>query len=219
MLKQLDTDVKELENCEVDYDIFDSYDIDKMNIESLLFQTGYLTIKKIEQLSITDRQYTLSYPNMEVKDSLLRNILSDITEHRSGTEVLIRKLIKNIRKNDLEQFFIGLKSLFASIPSHIFIKDKEAYYHTIIYLVLTLIGVRIKVEVHTNKGRIDAVIENDNHIYILEFKLGTASKALKQIEEMNYHEQYISTGKTITLIGIGFDPEKRNIKNYLIKQL
>lgn len=78
-------------------------------------------------------------------------------------------------------------------------------------------GVRISVEVHTNKGRIDAVINHDNYVYILEFKLGEALKALNQIESMKYHEKYLSSGKIITLIGIGFDIEERNIKNYLIK--
>lgn len=44
--------------------------------------------------------------------------------------------------------------------------NKESYYHTIIYLTLTLIGVQVKTEVHTNKGRIDAIIETPTHTTI-----------------------------------------------------
>lgn len=233
LIREYDIDVKELENYETGVDILDSFEIDKINVQSLLFQTGYLTIKKIIQYSITDRVYILDYPNMEVKESLLRNILNDLTNPTKDNEVLIGKLVRSILKNNIEDFFKELQTLFASIPSHIFIKDKEAYYHTIIYLVLTLMGVRINVETYintsllTNHGRIDtstslsasAVIENETHIYILEFKLGTAEVALKQIEEMKYHEKYLSLNKAITLLGIGFDKKKRNIKNHLIKNI
>ena len=68
-------------------------------------------------------------------------------------------------------------------------EDKEAYYHSIIYLILTLMGVRVSAEVHTNKGRIDAVIKTEHHVYI------------------------------IILIGVGFDVEEKNIKDYLIKPI
>jgi hypothetical protein len=116
----------------------------------------------------------------------------------------ILDLVEAARKDDLENFFIIIKSLFAAIPSHIFIKDREAYYHTIIYLILKLLGVNIKVENHTSKGRIDAVIETKTNIYVMEFKMGTSDEALGQIERMKYHEKYLSSGKSIQLIGVGF---------------
>ncbi len=218
MINQYETDIKTLENLEVSASIFDSFDVNKMNVESLLFQTGYLTIKKVIIKSITRKKYILNYPNLEVKDSLLKNILADFI-NKSTSDVLVDKISESIEENNLDDFFIHLKSLFASIPSHLFIKNKEAYYHTIIYLVLTLVGVMIKVEVHTNKGRIDAVIETVENIYILEFKLSSPEKALEQIETMNYHEKYLGSGKSVILIGIGFDAGKRNIGNYLIKKL
>jgi ATP-dependent exoDNAse (exonuclease V) beta subunit len=62
---------------------------------------------------------------------------------------------------------------------------RRRYYHTIIYLVLTLIGVRINVEISTNIGRIDAVIETNDNIYIFEFKMNSVNQAIKQIEEKN----------------------------------
>ena len=43
-------------------------------------------------------------------------------------------------------------------------------------------GFYTKVEYHTNEGRIDLVLQTDQYIYIMEFKLnGTAEEALQQI--------------------------------------
>lgn len=49
--------------------------------------------------------------------------------------------------------------------------------------------------------------------------IGTAEDALSQVEEMKYHEAYLSGGKGIVLPGIGFDEEERNISEYRFKRL
>ncbi len=216
-IKNRKKDIRSLEKEEVDEAIFESYDIENLEVISMLFQTGYLTIKDIKPVGIKS-QYVLSYPNEEVKESFLKHFLADYTTEETGiVGSKILDLVEAARKDDLENFFIIIKSLFAAIPSHIFIKDREAYYHTIIYLILKLLGVNIKVEDHTNKGRIDAVIETETNIYVMEFKMGTSDEALVQIERMKYHEKYLSSGKSIQLIGIGFDEEEKNISNYKVK--
>lgn len=220
VIKQYNVDIDELENYSTDASIFDSYDVDRMNPHSLLFQTGYLTIREVENISITQRRYRLSYPNMEVKESFLKYVLADLSgRFPNETANTIFTLGNKIKENDLDGFFTGLKALFASIPSHIFPGDRESYYHTVIYLVLTLLGINIAAEVHTNKGRIDAVIETEQHVYVIEFKMGTSTEALAQIQNMKYHERFLSSGKSITLIGAGFDKEEKNISDYQLKPL
>ncbi|HMZ61422.1 MAG TPA: PD-(D/E)XK nuclease domain-containing protein [Leptospiraceae bacterium] len=84
---------------------------------------------------------------------------------------------------------------------------------TVFYLIFSLIGMKIKTEVKTNIGRIDAVID-DNHTYIFEFKLnGTKAQALQQIKDRKYHEKYTNKGKSIYLIGVEF--QNRNIGEYV----
>lgn len=217
--KNREKDITALEREEVDEAIFESYDIENLEVVSMLFQTGYLTIKEIKLVGIKS-QYILSYPNLEVKESFLKHFLADYTREETGViGSKILDLVKTITMDELENFFNIIKSIFASIPSHIFIRDREAYYHTVIYLVLELLGANIHVEVHTNKGRIDAVIETGCCIYILEFKMGTPTEALSQIEEKNYHEKYISAGKSIRLIGVGFAEKERNISSYIEKRV
>ncbi|HNI98092.1 MAG TPA: AAA family ATPase [Leptospiraceae bacterium] len=84
---------------------------------------------------------------------------------------------------------------------------------TVFYLIFSLIGMKIKTEVKTNIGRIDAVID-DNHTYIFEFKLnGTKAQALQQIKDRKYHEKYTNKGKSVYLIGVEF--QNRNIGEYV----
>jgi hypothetical protein len=205
----------EYEKYECGADIFESFEIDRINPVSLLFQTGYLTIKQARTVSPGQQRFLLDYPNTEVKDSFLKHLLADVSQTYPDTvDNSIYHLLTALNASDWDEFFAIFKSIFASIPYDIFIHQKEAYYHTVIYLVMALLGSHIQVEQHTNQGRLDAVLQTEKNIFILEFKLGTAPEALAQIKNKGYAEKYQSLGKHITLIGIGFDPIQKNIKDW-----
>lgn len=219
LIKKKRVNVETIGTWETDDHVFDSYDVENMDLVSLLFQTGYITIKEIKTLRDI-RKYRLSFPNQEVKDAFLKYLLADLMESSPG--ILGSKLYDltdQLISHQPEQFFKTLKSLFAVIPYEIFIPDKEAYYHSVIYLVLTLLGIHVRAEVQTNIGRIDAVIELDDVVYVMEFKMGSEKEALEQIKKMKYHEPYADQGKTIFLAGIGFDTDKRNISGCLLEKI
>ncbi len=220
LIRENKVDVQRFENYETNILLFDSFDVDRINLFSLLFQTGYLTIKEIRQVSPTRAVYRLSYPNAEVKESFLEYIAADYTgmfPNEMGS--LVYALMEKIERDDIEGFIEVFKSLFASVPYDIFIREREAYYHTVIYLVLKLLGINISVEVETNQGRIDAVLETGHHIYVIEFKIGSASEAMAQIEARQYHQRFKTSGKAITLVGIGIDSELRNLADFETKSL
>jgi len=217
LIKEKQVNVETIGAWEVDEYVFDSYDIENMDVASLLFQTGYITIKDFKTLKDIYKYY-LSYPNKEVKDAFLKYLLADFMNSSPATiGSKIFDLTEHLINHQLERFFETIKGLFASIPYNIFIHDKEAYYHSVIYLVLTLLGVNIKAEIQTSTGRIDAVIEIDNSVYIMEFKMGSESEALEQIKKMKYYESYADQGKKVLLVGVGFDMEKRNIGGYILE--
>ena len=219
LIRRNKSEIREFENLTVNSYIFESYDIENIDIVALLFQTGYLTIKKI---TIENRKETfhLSYPNKEVRDSFLTFLFREFSrKDMSFNSRFLERINELVGADDLEGFLREIKSLFASIPSHIFIGDREAYYHSIIYLILKLAGAEVRCEDITNTGRIDAVLETGNKIYIMEFKLGSENEALKQIKEMKYYEKYLAEGKEIVLLGVGFDLKQRNIGNYLTETL
>jgi hypothetical protein len=220
LIKAKNLDLTDYEDLKVGSYVFESFDIENIEVASLLFQTGYLTIKRRKMEQFPEMNYWLSYPNHEVRESFLRHLLREFTEKdfAEGAKVLSH-LSTTLEENDLDQFFDTLKSLFVSIPYNIFISDRESYYHTIIYLVLTLTGKTVHAEVQTNQGRIDAVLETEKNIYIMEFKIGTPDEALNQVKDKKYYEKYLNRQKPIALIGIGFDKKSRNISGYKTSEM
>lgn len=220
LIKTFNIDIEQLEHYRAGESVFSSFEIGRLHVVSLMFQTGYLTIKKVEQADKHKRIYTLSYPNIEVKESFLEYLLGDFSARFADEiTVVVEQLKKSLETGNGETFFETMKSVFARIPYDMFVKEREGYYQTVIYLVLMLIGISIRTEVETNQGRIDAVIETAHFIYVMEFKLGTADEALNQIREKQYYQQFSNSSKTVTLIGAGFDIEKRNIGSYKIESI
>lgn len=219
-IKKYHFDVTQLEHYRAGEAIFESFDIERMNVASLLFQTGYLTIKEVEQIDRTQRLYVFSYPNTEVKESLLEHILGEFSARFANeVSVIVHELRKSLAADDMERFIEIAKSVYAKIPYDMIIEEQERYYQTVMYLVLLLIGINIQTEVETNLGRVDAVIETASHVYVMEFKMGSAREALKQIHDKKYYQKFLTSAKKIKLIGIGFDAKQRNIRNYRIEEI
>lgn len=220
VIKNRQEDVKRFDQLTVSREAFEKFDIENMEITSLLFQTGYLTVKKVYYIRDDRKRYQLSYPNREVRDSFLKILFQEYTQKNTDrTGEILDRMAVTLAEDNIDLLIEQFKSLFASIPYDIFIGEREAYYHTIIYFVLKLIGAEVRPEEESNIGRLDAVLETKNKIYIMEFKLGSGQEAMDQIKERKYAEKYRFKGKEIVLVGIGFDPGKRNIDNFLLENL
>ena len=207
--------IANIDGSEVNYDETTTYEIDKIPLIPLLWQTGYLTIDRYNPE--TDN-YKLRYPNKEVRDSFFNHFLSTLSQTNiAALKNFIREFDKALREKNLEEFFKILKTFYANIPYTIQL-SYEKYYQTIFYIILRLIGSNIDVEITTNEGRIDAIIGTANTVYIFEFKLNkTADEALEQIEETHYAEKYSLSPKTILLIGVNFDTKQKNINEWKSK--
>ena len=207
--------IPQLEHLKIKAFSMDGFEPEKVDPIALLFQTGYLTIDRITQTEI-GRSYHMSYPNFEVRYAFLTYLLADYSDHDPGRiGVMAADIGDHLKAGHIDAFCEGIRSLFASVPYNIFLSDQEAYYHTVVYLVLSLMGVRTAAEIQTNMGRIDAVFETKDCFYVTEFKLGTAQSALDQIESKGYAQTYGDRGKAVISLGIGIDPRKRNISEWL----
>ncbi len=210
LIKKTELDTTQFENKKVSKILFDSYNIENLNIFALLFQTGYLTITEINQKSRTI-QYVLNYPNFEVKQAFMTFLFNSFTKNDLGDiQPAAEDLRDYLENDDIEGFINIIRALFAKIPYTLHIK-KEAYYHSLFYMVAVLMGVEIDLEILTDKGRIDGVLEFDNKIYLIEFKYaekGTkmdslTNKAIKQIKEKNYGERFLNDLRKRVYLGIG----------------
>jgi hypothetical protein len=129
------------------------------------------------------------------------------TQYRS-----LLTLKDSISQNDLAKFFEVMQSFFASMSYNM--KVTEAYFHGYVHLILTILDFKINSEVETNIGRIDSVVETENYIHIIEFKIANCEVALKQILDNKYYQQYLRSNKKIILVGVELDKETRNITNW-----
>jgi hypothetical protein len=213
LIQEKDFDITKIDNLEVGRNKLKAYDITKLNLIPLLFQTGYLTIKEIEDNII----YKLGYPNYEVEKGLSENLLASITEDNVETPV-IHRIKKSLMDKNYNKFIEHMKSLFANIPNLIIpsdVQQREDYYHTIFYLtgvLLTDNNLGVYSELLTSEGRIDLVVEMEDYVFIIEFKCDQiAEKAVEQIEEKNYSKRFELAEKELVLIGINFSTEKKNV--------
>ena len=211
-------------NVELDEDGLQTYRAVAQDVLPILFQAGYLTIKKY----ISDlRLYRLGFPNNEVRYGFLHNLLpaySDVPFGQAG--VWVGRFVQDIRKGNVNEFMERMQSIIAGIPYDDFPKEKlklrEQNYQTAVYLVFALMGQFVQTEVHCSSGRADCIVWTAEAIYIFEFKLsgnGSAEDAINQIKEQNYAAKYKADEKKVMLIGAGFDEEKRTIKEWKAEPL
>jgi hypothetical protein len=181
----------------------------------LLYQTGYLTIRDYEPRL---REYTLGFPNEEVKYAFLGELLDSYLPKAPNLQGLsVTGFIKDLWKQDIEAFMTRLRSLIASMPYGVKSEETESWFQTVVYLLFVLMGQYIQAEVHSRKGRADAVVITDESVYVFEFKITdgesgkTAEDALKQIEEKDYMGPYRASGKRLVKIGAIYDTAKREL--------
>lgn len=198
--------------------LLSSFDVDYIAPEALLWQTGYLTIQGEEEVSEGQWVYTLGYPNREVESSLNAALLRGYGPAEQPAFKARLSLIEGLKQHQPEMLRDSFTAFFASIPHDWYrnnsLAQYEGYYASIFYSQLAALGLDTRVEDTTNKGRIDLVLRYGPRVYIFEFKVVEQvpeGKALEQLITKRYAEKYRSPGVSITLIGVEFSRESRNI--------
>ena len=214
MLKKTDFDLRELDGIEVSSASLSDDRANLSNPVPMIYQSGYLTIKAYND---EFREYTLSFPNEEVKYGLLNFVAPFYTPvAQVDTSFYIGKFVRELRSGDIEGFLNRLTCFFADFPYELNAKT-ERHYQVVFYLVFKLMGQFTQAEVRTARGRADAVVKTADYIYVFEFKLhGTAEEALRQIDEKGYLLPYTIDGRKTVKVGVSFDAEKRNLGEWLI---
>ena len=186
---------------------FDAFEIHNIDPVTLLLQTGYLTIKSSE-IRFNKRWFWLDFPNEEVAESFSTYLLNSYVG-RTQREVssFSADLATAFLEGNLNQARKVLESFFAGVPYTIH-KKSEATFQTVFYAIFRLLGFNVEAESCTNDGRIDAVVQTDDHIYLFEFKLDDDDTALSQIKDKAYFKKYLQSSKKITMIGVNFDSVK-----------
>jgi hypothetical protein len=204
-------EVYDISGIKVDISQTENIDIDNLSLITLFFQTGYLTVLE----KIDNERYILDYPNKEVAESMQKHILAHYSGQLENVGV-VKGMIDALKNDDFEMLKININTLFASNPYQIFDAKQEKFFHAILFLAFKLCGYHIHCEVSTSEGRVDAIMQFADKVFIFEFKLNqSAQSALKQILENAYYKPFLGQGKEIYLIGIKFSGKTKSIEKLL----
>lgn len=180
------------------------------------YQSGYLTIKDYDR---DFQEYTLDYPNEEVKYGFLHFLLDTLVhgcESRRGFS--IPNFVRDVRDGKVESFMKRMESLVASIPYN----EKstgEDHFQNAVYLLFSFLGHYTRMEDRTSDGRIDLQVETSRYIYIFEFKIDSSSSAaMEQIREKKYWLREAAGSREIFLIGANFDTATRRMTAPVIER-
>ncbi len=202
---------KEL-NLELTYDELDS---DVENLWSMLFMTGYLTMKGRSE----EGEFELVIPNKEIQ-KLLQGIVNRwfrdrVMKDKSGIQIFFDAL----DAVDAEKVEACLNAYLLDAISYLDggkLRDKENIYHGMMLGMLqTREGWGVRSNREAGEGRLDVVTYSKwgDRAIIFEFKYvkeyreleEAARKALEQIDVRKYDEYFdVDAVKEITHIGIAF---------------
>ena len=184
------------------------------SITPLLYQSGYVTIKDYDK---TAELYTLDFPNREIRIELMRSLLPHYVRGAGLSNTMVAKMYKSLLQEDMDDALRLLQAFLSTVP-YTDNTDYEGHYQQMMYIIFSLLGMYVDVEVRTPRGRVDMVMRTPTKLYVVELKLdGNAAGALEQINLKNYPERFALCGLPVVKVGISFDRDARTLKEWVIE--
>ena len=185
------------------------------SITPLLYQSGYITIKDYDELADL---YYLDLPNKEVRIGLMESLLDGyVGRERDEAVTTVAFLSRAIIQDKMDEALRLLRTFLSTVP-YCDNTDYESHYQQMLYVIFSLMGKFVDVEIRTPRGRVDIVIRTATKLYLLELKLDkSADEAMHQIDLKNYPERFALCGLPIVKVGISFDREKKTLGEWRIE--
>ena len=144
LLDKYHVNLSTLESQETVLSSFDQSTEEMTEALPLLYQSGYLTIKKYEPMF---QEYTLGIPNKEVRDGLLNSLIPHyVNPRRSDNNAFLLGFCKAVYRNDIEAALEHMRTYMATIPYDLE-NHSEKHYQTIFYLMFSFLNIYIRTEV------------------------------------------------------------------------
>lgn len=214
MLRKFDVGPDRIGNSSVLSSSFDAPTERMTTIEPLLYQSGYITIKGYD---VFTQLYHLDIPNKEVRIGLMNSLLPYYLERDTARGLTTVALMSAaIRQERMDDALTLLQTFLSTVP-YADNTNYEGHYQQLFYIIFSLFGMYVEVEVRTPRGRVDLVMKTATTLYLLELKLdSSADAAINQIELKNYPEKFSMCGLPIVKVGINFDKETHTLGDWKI---
>ena len=195
---------------------FDAPTENMSSIMPLLYQSGYFTIKDFNEPS---GLYLLDIPNNEIRIGLMASLLPNyvqVDSYKGNTTVGMMYLA--LLNDDLDEMLRLLQAYLRTIPQ-CDNTNYEGHYQQLLYVIFSLMGRYVDVEVRTATGRVDMVMNSGKALCLFELKLNkSAEAAMNQINLKDYPARFALTNLPIIKIGINFDTTTHTIEDWKIER-
>ena len=206
MLDKFGVKPSEIGRRQLKSSVFDAPTETMTDAVPLLYQSGYITIKDYNKMLDL---YTLDIPNKEVRLGLMESLLPYYVNNKTPeATTMVAYLFYDIQN--------GLQEFLSTIP-YCDNTRFEGHYQQVFYIIFSLLGYYVDVEVRTPRGRVDIVLRTKTTLYVMELKLDkSAGEAMEQIDLKNYPERFALCGLPVVKVAVCFDSERCTIGDWEI---
>ena len=214
----------DFEGCTATVDELDLCEATELPAKSLMYQSGYLTIKglsKTEVDGIGNPKLILGAPNHEVRGAIRDGWFNSIVKvPATEFDALVDVAKGQLAEGNVDGLVTEtLYRIYAKIPPEWRIRS-EADVKRHFRLFMEMLGAKVAAEEGSARGYADAIIETKKFVWVFEFKFNKSTNAaIRQIREKGYAAQYKGDKRPVTLVGINFRTAKRNIDEPLFSAL
>ena len=218
-MRKFQAELQDLEAIEVPMSSFDRPTEKNESIVALLYQSGYLTIKRYDPRR---EAYTLGIANKEVR----KGLGEALTYYSSSFNAINNRDYLRTAYFDLEDHLIGvdvfmdkLDTFYRSIPYDVS-NDNERHFQAVFYAAVAGFGADIMAEDRTSNGRADIVVRMPQDIYIVEMKYGkSVEEAMEQLHQKDYAAKFREDPRPVHLLGINIDRDTRGVDTWRVETI
>ena len=214
MLNKFGVKPSEIGRRQLKSSVFDAPTETMTDAVPLLYQSGYITIKDYNKMLDL---YTLDIPNKEVRLGLMESLLPYYVNNKTPeATTMVAYLFYDIQNGDMDAALHRLQEFLSTIP-YCDNTRFEGHYQQVFYIIFSLLGYYVDVEVRTPRGRVDIVLRTKTTLYVMELKLDkSAGEAMEQIDLKNYPERFALCGLPVVKVAVSFDSERCTIGDWKI---
>ena len=214
MLNKFGVKPSEIGRRQLKSSVFDAPTETMTDAVPLLYQSGYITIKDYNKMLDL---YTLDIPNKEVRLGLMESLLPYYVNNKTPeATTMVAYLFYDIQNGDMDAALHRLQEFLSTIP-YCDNTRFEGHYQQVFYIIFSLLGYYVDVEVRTPRGRVDIVLRTKTTLYVMELKLDkSAGEAMEQIDLKNYPERFALCGLPVVKVAVSFDSERCTIGDWEI---
>ena len=214
MLNKFGVKPSEIGRKQLKSSVFDAPTETMTDAVPLLYQSGYITIKDYNKMLDL---YTLDIPNKEVRLGLMESLLPYYVNNKTPeATTMVAYLFYDIQNGDMDAALHRLQEFLSTIP-YCDNTRFEGHYQQVFYIIFSLLGYYVDVEVRTPRGRVDIVLRTKTTLYVMELKLDkSAGEAMEQIDLKNYPERFALCGLPVVKVAVSFDSERCTIGDWEI---